>query len=560
MSSSFFRFRPRLVDCLRGYSRRDFSADLVAGLTVGFVALPLAMAFGIASGVDPKAGLYTAIVAGLIISLLGGSRVQVGGPTGAFVAIVYGIIAQHGVNNLVVCTIMAGVILLIMGVARMGAMVKYIPYPVTMGFTAGIAVLILSTQVRDFFGFNLETVPPGFVEKLEVFWGVWRSVHVPTVVLAASSLGLILFWPARWGRVVPGTLVALVVGSVAVVLLGLDQRWGVETIGSRFGGIPSAMPSPGLPDLSFAAMRELVRPATTIALLAAIESLLCAVVADGMIEDRHDSNQELMAQGLANIGAALFGGIPATGAIARTATNVRSGARTPVAGVIHSLTLMGLVLLAAPLASRVPLATLSGVLVATGLRMGEWHQFVRLRRWPRSDAVVFLTAFSLTVLVDLTVAVEVGLVLASFLFIKRIAETTQVSAVDERTETEGAHQSLVGKRVPEGVMVYRIFGAFFFGAADKLETALNRAQQEPRVLVLRMRKVLAMDATGLNALEDLHGKLRAKGRHLVLSGPHTQPLLVMDRAGFLDRLGRDNVCADIELALKRATVLLEQGG
>jgi SulP family sulfate permease len=455
---------------------------------------------------------------------------------------------------------MAGVILLIMGVARMGVMVKYIPYPVTMGFAAGIAVLILSTQVRDFFGLSLEVVPPGFMEKLGAFWGSRGSVRGSTVFLASASLALILFWPARWGRVVPGTLVALVAGSVAVVVLDLDQRWGVEMIGSRFGGIPSALPAPGLPDLSFAAMRELVRPATTIALLAVIESLLCAVVADGMIEERYDSNQELMAQGLANIGAALFGGIPATGAIARTATNVRSGARTPVAGVIHSVTLMGLVLLAAPLATRVPLATLSGVLVATGLRMGEWHQFVRLRRWPRSDAVVFLTAFSLTVLVDLTVAVEVGLVLASFLFIKRIAEITQVSAVDGRTETEGAHQSLVGKAVPEGVMVYRIFGAFFFGAADKLETALNRAQQEPRVLVFRMRKVLAMDATGLNALEDLHGKLRGKGRHLVLSGPHTQPLLVMDRSGFLDRLGRDNVCADIDLALKRADVLLRQGG
>jgi SulP family sulfate permease len=454
---------------------------------------------------------------------------------------------------------MAGVILLIMGVARMGVMVKYIPYPVTMGFTAGIAVLILSTQVRDFFGLGLETIPPGFLEKAEVFWGARWSVHGPTLVLAAVSLGVILFWPARWGRVVPGTLVALVGGSVAVVLLDLDRRWAMETIGSRFGGIPSVIPSPSLPDLSFAAMRELVRPATTIALLAAIESLLCAVVADGMIEDRHDSNQELMAQGLANIGAALFGGIPATGAIARTATNVRSGARTPVAGVIHALTLLGLVLLAAPLASRVPLATLSAVLVATGFRMGEWHQFVRLRRWPRSDAVVFLTAFGLTVLVDLTVAVEVGLVLASFLFIKRIAETTQVSVVDEWTETEGAHQSLVGREVPEGVMVYRIFGAFFFGAADKLETALNRAQQEPKVLVIRMRKVLAMDATGLNALEDLHGKLRAKGRHLVLSGPHAQPLVVMDRSGFLDRLGRDNVCADIELALKRAGSLLSPG-
>jgi len=330
----------------------------------------------------------------------------------------------------------------------------------------------------------------------------------------------------------------------------------VETIGSKFGGIPQALPHPQFPALSWENIQHLFQPATTIALLAAIESLLCAVVADGMIDDRHDSNQELMAQGVANIVSPLFGGIAATGAIARTATSIKCGARTPVAGMIHALTLLVIILVAAPLAKFIPLATLSAVLVNVALNMGEWHNFSRLSRWPRSDAVVFLTAFSLTVVIDLTVAVEIGMVLAAILFIKRVSETTQITAVDEISETEGPQHSLVGKDIPQGVMIYRIFGSFFFGAADKLETALKRAGQEPDVLILRLRKVLAIDATGLNALEDIYEKLQARGKHLVLSGPHTQPLFMMDKAGFLDRLGRENVCANIELSLARSREIL----
>jgi SulP family sulfate permease len=330
----------------------------------------------------------------------------------------------------------------------------------------------------------------------------------------------------------------------------------VETIGSKFGGIPQALPHPQIPALSWENIQHLFQPATTIALLAAIESLLCAVVADGMIDDRHDSNQELMAQGIANIVSPLFGGIAATGAIARTATNVKCGARTPIAGVVHAVTLLVIILAAAPLAKFIPLATLSAVLVNVALNMGEWHNFSRLPKWPRSDAVVFLTAFSLTVVVDLTVAVEIGMVLAAVLFIKRVSETTQITAVDEISETEGPQHSLIGKEIPKGVMVYRIFGSFFFGAADKLETALKRSGQEPVVLILRMRKVLAMDATGLNALEDLYERLHVRGRHLILSGPHTQPLFMMDKAGFLDRLGRENICANVELSLDRAREIL----
>ena len=545
-------FRPKLIGCLKNYSRGDLFADLVAGLTVGIVALPLAMAFGIASGVKPEAGIFTAVVAGFIISALGGSRVQIGGPTGAFVVIVYGIIAKYGLDNLLVCTVIAGVMLAVMGFTRMGTMIKFIPYPVTMGFTCGIAVLIFSTQIKDFFGLQLDKVPADFLEKIKALaenFGTWQW---PTAVLALASVLIIVFWPKRLARHVPGSIVAVILGTALAGLFPLP----VETIGTRFGGIPEGLPRLHLPELSWANMQHLFQPAVTIALLAAIESLLSAVVADGMIDDRHDSNQELIAQGIANIASPLFGGIPATGAIARTATNIRSGARTPVAGITHALTLLIILLAAAPLAKFIPLPTLSAVLIVVAYNMGEWHHFTRLAKWPKSDSAVFLAAFSLTVLVDLTVAVQVGMVLAAVLFIKRISETTQITAVDESTETEGPHQSLIGKEIPEGVLVYRVFGAFFFGAADKLETALKRARQVPDILILRMRKVLAMDATGLNALEDLYEKLHAKGKHLILSGPHTQPLFAMDRAGFLDRLGRENVCAHIDAALARAREIL----
>lgn len=545
-------FRPKLLDTLKNYSGADFTADLIAGLTVGIVALPLAMAFAIASGVPPQAGIFTAVIAGFIISSLGGTKVCIGGPTGAFIVILYGIYAKYGAENLAICTVMAGVILFVMGAARMGTMIKYIPYPVTMGFTSGIAVLIFSTQIKDFFGLKVDKVPSEFVEKMKVLAEHAGTAHWMTVGLAAVSLAVILFWPKSWQRRVPGSIVALILGTAAVALFQLP----VETIGTKFGGIPQALPKPTIPTLSWDNIQHLFQPATTIALLAAIESLLCAVVADGMVDDRHDSNQELMAQGLANIVSPLFGGIAATGAIARTATNVRSGGRTPVAGMIHAIVLLVIILAAAPLAKFIPLATLSAVLVNVALNMGEWHNFKRLPKWPRSDAVVFLTAFGLTVIIDLTVAVEIGMVLAAILFIKRVSETTQITAVDETTETEGSHHSLFGKQIPKGVMVYRIFGSFFFGAADKLESALKRLKEEPDVLILRMRKVVAMDATGLNALEDLYEKLRRKKKHLVLSAPHTQPLMVMEKAGFLDRIGRENVCAHVDAALARSREIL----
>jgi sulfate permease, SulP family len=551
--NALFSFRPKLVEVLKNYTRQDLLADSIAGITVGIVALPLAMAFAIASGVKPEAGIFTAVIAGFLISALGGTRVAIGGPTGAFIVILYGINARYGAENLAICTVMAGVILLVMGAARLGTMIKYIPYPVTMGFTSGIAVLIFSTQIKDFFGLKVDQVPSEFIGKIKVLIENAGTVQWSTLALAAASLAVILLWPKSWQRRMPGSIVALVLGTIVVVLF---PSLAVETIGTRFGGIPHALPTPHLPLLSWENIQHLFQPAVTIALLAAIESLLCAVVADGMMDDRHDSNQELMAQGLANIVSPLFGGIAATGAIARTATNVKCGARSPVAGMVHAVTLLVILLAAAGLAKFIPLATLSAVLVNVAVSMGEWHNFARVLKWPRSDAAVFLAAFGLTVVVDLTVAVEIGMVLAAVLFIKRVSETTQITAVDESTETEGAQHSLVGREIPKGVMVYRIFGSFFFGAADKLETALRRNGQEPDVLILRMRKVLAMDATGLNALEDLFERLRGRRKYLVLSGPHTQPLFMMDKSGFLDRLGRENVCANIELSLGRARNIL----
>lgn len=547
-----FPFRPKLFATLKGYTRSDLTSDLTAGLTVGIVALPLAMAFGIASGVDPQAGLWTAIIAGFLISALGGSRVQIGGPTGAFVGIVYATIVQYGIQNLVICTAMAGVMLVVMALARLGTMIKFIPYPVTTGFTSGIAIIIFSTQIKDFFGLNVDKVPAEFPEKMRVLAEHAGTINWTNTALAAASLAVIILWPRKLARRVPGSIVALLLGTIVTRLFHLP----IETIGTRFGGIPSSIPMPHIPAVDWSTVRNLLVPSFTIAFLAGIESLLSAVVADGMIDDRHDSNQELMAQGLANIGSAIFGGIPATGAIARTATNVRSGARTPIAGIVHALVLLLIVLVAAPLAKSIPLATLSAVLVFVAWNMGEWHQFKRLTKWPKSDALVFLTAFSLTVLIDLTVAVGVGMVLASMLLIKRISETTQIAREDEFPEPES--EKLPMKDVPPEIQVFRLFGAFTFGAADKLETCLKRARQEPEVLILRMRQVLAMDSTGLNALEDLYEKLQRKGKHLILSGPHSQPLFMMQRADFVDRLGTENVCATFEDSLLRAKTLLEE--
>ncbi len=551
-----FHFRPKLLDTLPGYSRPTFFADLTAGLTVGVVALPLAMALAIASGLKPEVGIYTAIIGGLLISLFGGSRVQIGGPAGAFVPLLAPIVAVHGPQGLVACAMIAGVILIVLGVTRLGTMIRFIPYPVVIGFTSGIAVIILSTQLRDFFGLAA-TLPADFLGKIRALMGDFHP-NWPTVAMASAGVALIWFWPASWARRVPGSIAVILIAAVAAAVFHLRERWGIATLGSQFGAMPRGLPVPHVPLLSLESWQALLPAGMTVAALGAIESLLCAVVADGMIDDRHDSNQELVGQGIANIACAFFGGMPATGVIARTATNVRSGARTPVAGIIHAVTLLLVLVLAAPLASHIPLAALSAVLVVVALRMGEWHHFRRLSRWPKSDAAVFLTAFILTVVTELPVAVGASLVLASALLVKRLSETTSVSADDEVTQGNAPGQTPSGRELPKGVMVFRVFGAFFFGAADKLETSLRRAGQLPEVLILRLRDVLAMDATGLDALEDLYEKLRRHGKHLILCGPHSQPMIALTRAGFIDRIGLENVCGDMESSLARAKELLGQ--
>ncbi len=548
--------KPKFFETLKHYSSGQFRRDFGAGLNVMVMAFPLSVAFAIASGAKPEQGLFSAIIGGALIAALGGSRVQIGGPTGAFVVITYSILQRFGVDGLVICTTLSGAMLCLMGFARIGTVIRFIPYPVSRAFTKGIAVLILSSQIKNFLGLGVDKLPVDFIGKLRLLAENWGTIHPPTVVVGLLSLSVMGLWPKNLSRYVPGSMAGLVLATLGVGLFGLDDRFQIATIGSEFGEIARGLPSLHFPAVNFELLPEMIQPAFTIAMLVAMQALLCAVVTDGMLDERHDSNQELVGQGVANLIGPLLGCIPVTGAVARSMMNVRSGGRTPVAGLVHSGLLLLLLLLAAPLLSRIPLASLSAVLVLSAYRMVSWGQFARLARWPFSDSSVFLATFALTVLTNLTLAVEVGVVLAALLMVKRISETSQITAVDESTETEGSQHSLVGRQVPPGVLIFRVFGAFFFGVVDKLDDELKRAKQEPDVLILRVRKVLAIDATGLQALEDLHVKLRAKNKHLILSAAHTQPLMVMEKAGFLDRLGRENVCAHIGASLARARIIL----
>lgn len=542
-------FRPRLIDALAGYNRQRLATDVTAGITVGVVALPLAIAFAIASGVKPEAGIFTAIIAGFLISALGGSRVQIGGPTGAFIVIVYGIVMQYGLANLLICTIMAGFILVGLGVARLGNLIRYFPHPLVSGFTSGIAVLIMLSQIKEFFGLNIEVMPADFLHKIPVIYDALPTANTTTLLLALLSALLIWFYPKHWAQRLPSPIVTLILGTLAVTLLHLP----VETIGSRFGGIPQQLPAFELPEFTLASLRHLIPPAITIALLGAIESLLSATVADGMTDDKHDPNQELIAQGVANIVCPFFGGIPATGAIARTATNVRSGATSPVSGMVHALVLLIIILVAAPLASNIPLATLAAILLIVSINMGEWGAFRKLRKYPREDGIVLITTFILTIVFDLTVAVEVGLLLAGIFFIRKITDLTHVSQEETTHEEDARTDSRV--RAPKGVLVYRVYGALFFGAADKLEAVLHQQHSEPDVLILKMDEVITLDASALHTLEGLHHKLRKRGKHLVISGPHTQPYFLMHEAGFFDEIGRENVCINLDAAIERARAL-----
>ncbi len=547
-------FLPKLFSTLQGYSLSVFWGDLAGGIIVGIVALPLAIAFAIASGVTPDRGLTTAIIAGVLISVLGGSRVQIGGPTGAFVVIVYGIVQRYGINGLLLCTIMAGGMLILMGVFRLGTVIKFIPYPLTVGFTAGIAVVIFSSQLRDFFGLDTGTLPADFLEKCTVYARAIRTVQPGTLALSVLSLAILIVWP-KLNRRIPGSLVAILVGTALVQYFQLP----VETIGSRFGAIPSGLPQPVWPHWTMEQLRGLLGPAFTVAMLGAIESLLSATVADSMIEGRHRSNTELIAQGIANIVTPFFGGLPATGAIARTATNVKNGGRTPVAGIIHALTLLVIVLLVGRWASLIPLCVLSAILVVVCYHMSEWHAFKSLLLAPRMDVAVLITTFLLTVFFDLTIAVEIGLVMSALLFMKRMTDVTVVRQVTQELNHPKDEQMLrrasdaVSRRhLPPGVEVFEAEGAFFFGVAELLRDNLDVGRTRARVLILRMRHVLALDASGTRALRDLRKRCARQGTTLILEGIHAQPLVALDRAELLPEFGQENVVATLDEALARA--------
>lgn len=556
-------FLPKLFSLLRTYTPSLFLNDLSAGLIVGIVALPLAIAFAIASGVTPDRGLVTAIVAGFLISALGGSRVQIGGPTGAFVVIVYGIVEKYGVNGLILCTLMAGVILVLMGVLRLGAIIKFIPYPLTVGFTSGIAVVILSSQVKDFFGLKIQNLPADFVDKLSVYAHQFHTLDLTTLGLSLLSLALIVFWPKLGGartRKIPGSIVAILLVTALVQFFHIP----VESIGSRFGSIPSGLPHPVWPHFDWQQLKGLIGPALTVAMLGAIESLLSATVADGMIESRHRSNTELIAQGIANFITPLFGGIPATGAIARTATNIKNGAKTPVAGMIHSLTLLFIVLIFGRWANLIPLCVLSAILMVVCYHMSEWRAFKALLRAPRMDVSVLVVTFLLTVFTDLTVAVEIGMIMSTVLFMKRMTDVTTVreitrelsNATDEKARE--AEAEALARQIPKGVVIYEAEGAFFFGVAELLRDTLNWGVKPPAAMILRMRHVLALDATGIRALRDLRKGCERAETALILSGIHAQPFFALDRAGLLDEFGTENVVENLNQALDRAHQILEE--
>ncbi|MBX3393780.1 MAG: sulfate permease [Phycisphaerae bacterium] len=563
------RFIPKSLVCLReGYSQRTVIGDVIAGITVGIIALPLAMAFGIASipekvatesGLSPPAiGLYTAVIAGFLISALGGSRVQIGGPTGAFIVIVYSISLRHGYAGLATATLMAGVIVILMGVARIGGMIKFIPYPVTTGFTSGIAVIIFSSQVRDFFGLRMGETPAEFIEKWRAFIAHSASWSVETTAVGAGSLAVIVLI-RRFAPRLPGAIVAVVLASAVAWYFKLP----VETIGSKFGSIPRGLPIPKLPPIDWTNIRDLIPDATTIAMLAAIESLLSAVVADGMTGNRHKADCELVALGTANIASILFGGLPATGAIARTTANVKSGGKTPLAGMIHAITLLFIMLLLAPMAGLIPLATLAAILIVVAWNMSEIDHFRSILRAPRSDILVLLTTFGLTVFTDLTIAVGVGMVLASLLFMKRMSDVADISAItselangaDEFEETPDPN-AISRRNVPSEVEVYEINGPFFFGMADRLKDTLTQFERPPKVFILRMRRVPSIDATGLHALKEFLGKCRRQGTRLILSGVHAQPLVAFARSGFAPLIGEENMFGNIDDALAAARVHL----
>ncbi|HLW54435.1 MAG TPA: SulP family inorganic anion transporter [Candidatus Angelobacter sp.] len=549
------RWLPKSVLCLREYSLNKFSHDLVAGVTVGLVALPLAMAFSIASGLTPQAGIYCAVVTGFLISLLGGSKTQIGGPTGAFVVVVAGIVATHGVEGLFMCTVMAGVLLIVLGATGMGSAVKFIPRPVVIGFTNGIAVLIASTQIKDFLGLQMAKVPGEFWLRMKAVARALPTCSPKAALLAAGTVLVILACRALSNRI-PGPIVAMLGATVAAFLLKLP----VETIGTRFGGIPRGLPHIVIPTWHAGLVHGLLGPAFTVAMLGAIESLMSAVVADRMTNDRHNPNVELIAQGVANFFSPMVGGLPATGAIARTATGIRSGAQTPVAGMIHALTLLCILLFAAPLAGYVPMAALAGILMVVSYNMGEWREIPQLLKLTKTDISVWLVTFALTVFADLTVAVEAGMILAALLFIARVSNTTTVAQVTDDYVEDGRVHILQDKDIPYYATIFRIHGPFLFGATEKIASVTENIHELPPIVIIRLRNMTAIDATGLFALEEAARRLHATGRTLLLCGAREQPAQLMHQAEFEEVVGPENICANVQEALQRADKVFKELG
>ena len=541
---------PKSVLALRNYSRQRFVADLLAGITVGLVALPLAMAFAIASGVPPQTGLYCAIVAGFLISACGGSLTQIGGPTGAFVVVVYNIVAKHGLDGLFMCTLEAGVILVLLGITGLGSAVKFIPRPVVVGFTNGIAVIIASTQIKDFFGLKIEKVPGDFLDRLEVIGRNFPSLSLEETCLGVFALVLIIAC-TRYVKRVPGYIVALVAGTAAVLLLHLH----VETIGTRFGGIPSGLPKLDIPPFRPALFRPLIPSALTVAMLGAIESLMSAVVSDRLSGDKHNPNVELVGQGIANIFSPLFGGLPATGAIARTATNIRSGATSPVAGMIHALTLLAIVVFAAPLAKFIPLSVLAAILFVVAYNMGEWSEIPQILKLSKLEIGTWLATFLLTVFADLTTAVEAGMIMAVLVFIRRVSLTTTVSMVTEDYVKAGHAHILQNKEIPDYVAIFRIHGPFLFGTTEKIEEITSRVHELPPIVILRLRNMTAIDATGIQALETAIDVIRSSGRFVLICGARLQPRELIVQSGLQEHLGGANMLSNFTEALERAKVL-----
>lgn len=555
-----FDFKPRLLQCLKNYNRKTFVADLMAGIIVGIVALPLAIAFGIASGVTPEKGIITAIVAGFVISALGGSKVQIGGPTGAFIIIIYGIIQQYGMEGLTIATLMAGVFLILFGLLHLGTIIKFIPYPIVVGFTSGIAVTIFTTQVKDLFGLNITSVPSDFIEKWICYFNNFSTVDLWSSVIGIVSVVIIMLTP-KVSKKIPGSLVAIIVMTVAALLLkqfaGVES---IETIGDRFA-ISNSLPEATVPALSWETIKNLVSPAITIAILGAIESLLSAAVADGVIGDNHNSNTELIAQGVANLASPIFGGIPATGAIARTMTNINNGGRTPIAGIVHAVVLLLIFLFLMPLAKYIPMACLAGVLVVVSYGMSGWRSFLALMKNPKSDVTVLLITFFLTIIFDLTIAIEVGLIIACLLFMRRMSETTDVHIISNEINPDDEDSDMhLGNiehlTIPKGVEVYEINGPYFFGAGNRFEEIMATLGDRPQVRIIRMRKVPFVDSTGIHNLTNLCDMSQKEGIQIVLSGVTEKVHSQLNKAGFYDIVGQDNICSHIDIALDRAKEII----